>query len=104
VEFGEDLLAAFYKFRDVIAAVRSPSAFGEEGAGRPRDDGEDSSIARNKDTYYVPLERLHNIAISLPTFSASVTEPARYFVTMSSNEHFNFQTKRSLPFEFQPEC
>jgi hypothetical protein len=59
VELGEDLLAAFYKFKDVIAAVRSPAAFGDEGASRPRNDNEDPTIARNKDTYYVPLERLN---------------------------------------------
>src|SRR5689334_7777544 len=36
VEFGEDVLAGFYKIRDVIAAVRSPMAFGDEGATRKR--------------------------------------------------------------------
>jgi hypothetical protein len=59
VELAEEVLASFYKFKDVIAAARSPAAYGEEGASRPRDGDEQREIARNRDTYYVPLERLN---------------------------------------------
>jgi hypothetical protein len=59
VEFGEELLAGFYKFRDVIAEVRSPLASGDEGATRPRGENEDSDIARNRDSFFVPHERLN---------------------------------------------
>ncbi|MCK1517267.1 hypothetical protein IVB22_33145 [Bradyrhizobium sp. 190] len=59
VEFGEELLASFYKIRDVIAAVRSPMAYGDEGASRPRNDNEGATSSKNKDNYYVPLERLN---------------------------------------------
>ncbi|MGY4160486.1 hypothetical protein ACVINW_006328 [Bradyrhizobium sp. USDA 4461] len=58
VEFGEDLLAAFYKMKEVITAARSPAAFGNEGASRPRQENEGESLARTKDMYFVPLERL----------------------------------------------
>ena len=59
VEFAEEILAGFYKFRDIIAAARSPAAYGDEGASRPRGDNEQAELARSKDTYFVPLERLH---------------------------------------------
>ena len=52
-------MASFYKFKDVIAAARSPAAYGDEGGSRPRGDSEHTDRARNKDTYFVPLERLH---------------------------------------------
>ena len=68
VEFAEELLASFYKLKDLVAAVRSPAAFGDEGATRPRSAGERPEIARNKDTYYVPLERLHKNADFLSDF------------------------------------
>jgi hypothetical protein len=59
VEFAEEILAGFYKFKDVIAAARSPAAYGDEGASRPRSENEHADLARNKDTYFVPLERLN---------------------------------------------
>ncbi|WP_156527952.1 hypothetical protein [Bradyrhizobium stylosanthis] len=58
VEFAEQLLADFYKFADIISAVRSPGAFGDEGSSRPRQDAEYAGTARNRDIYFVPLERL----------------------------------------------
>jgi hypothetical protein len=59
VEFAEEILAGFYKFKDVIAAVRSPAAYGDEGASRPRNENEQPELTRNKDSYFVPLERLN---------------------------------------------
>ncbi|QOZ34417.1 hypothetical protein [Bradyrhizobium sp. CCBAU 53421] len=58
IEFGEELLAAFYRANDVLIAVRSPAAFGKEGSSRPQEE-DDPNIARKKDTYFVPLERLN---------------------------------------------
>lgn len=52
-------MAGFYKFKDIVAAVRSPAAYGDEGASRPRGDNEQAELTRSKDTYFVPLERLH---------------------------------------------
>jgi hypothetical protein len=68
VEFAEEILAGFYKFKDVIAAARSPAAYGNEGASRPRDDNEQADLARNKDTYFVPLERLNKNSDFLSDF------------------------------------
>jgi hypothetical protein len=59
VEFAEEILAGFYKFKDIIAVARSPAAYGNEGATRPRGDNEQAELARSKDNYFVPLERLH---------------------------------------------
>lgn len=68
VEFAKETLAGFYKIKDLIAAARSPAAYGNEGASRPRDGDEHADIARNKDTYFVPLERLHKNGYFLSDF------------------------------------
>ncbi|PAY06663.1 hypothetical protein CK489_27725 [Bradyrhizobium sp. UFLA03-84] len=68
VEFGEELLAAFYKIDDVLKGVRSPAAFGNEGSSRPQQDGDDTNVAKRKDVYFVPLERLGNNADFLSDF------------------------------------
>jgi hypothetical protein len=67
-EFAEDLLASFYKFRDVIAGVRSPAAFGDEGATRQQADNEPPDLARSRNNYFVPLERLQKNADFLSEF------------------------------------
>jgi hypothetical protein len=54
IEFGEDLLAAFYKFQGLVGAVRSPGAFGDEGASRQKDPDEPPEQARLRDTCFVP--------------------------------------------------
>ena len=68
VEFGEDVLAGFYKIRDIITAVRSPLAYGEEGGTRKRAEGESEEVAKTRDTYFVPLERLNKNAEFLSEF------------------------------------
>jgi hypothetical protein len=68
VEFAEEVLAGFYKFKDVIAAARSPAAYGDEGASRPRTDSEPTEQSRGKDTYFVPLERLNKNSDFLSDF------------------------------------
>jgi hypothetical protein len=68
VEFAEEILAGFYKFKDLVAAARSPAAYGDEGASRPRGDNERAELARNKNTYFVPLERLRKHADFLSDF------------------------------------
>jgi len=60
VELAEELVAEFRQSRDVIKAVRSPMAYADEGAGRPRLPDETASEARQRDTFYVPLVRLKN--------------------------------------------
>jgi hypothetical protein len=60
VELAEELVAEFRQSRDVIKAIRSPMAYPDEGAGRPRHDNEEESEARQRDSYYVPLVRLKN--------------------------------------------
>ena len=62
IEFGEDLLASFYKFKDVIAAVRSPLASGNEGATRPQGDSEDPTMTHTRNSYFVPLLRIQKNA------------------------------------------
>ena len=58
VELAETILSDFLQMVDVIQAVRSPLAFGGEGVGRTRHEGETEEQARQRDSYYVPLARL----------------------------------------------
>ena len=57
-ELAEQVLADFYKARELFTTARSPFAFGGEGATRPRQEGETESEARSRDAIYAPFERL----------------------------------------------
>jgi hypothetical protein len=57
-EIAEEALLAAYKVRNAMSYIRSPGAFGGEGGTRPRSEPESEGIARAKDTYFVPLERM----------------------------------------------
>ncbi len=57
-ELAEQALADFYRARDIFASARTPAAFGNEGATRPRQDRESEVEAQRRDAVYAPLERL----------------------------------------------
>jgi hypothetical protein len=57
VEFAEEVLASFYKVKDVLHEVRGPMSFGE-GAIRKREGPEIEGESRSRDSYYVPIARL----------------------------------------------
>ena len=59
-ELAEDVLSGFYQMRDIIAAIRSPAAGGDEGRDRPtaaEDENDVDALRRAKDIYYVPISR-----------------------------------------------
>jgi hypothetical protein len=58
VELAETVLAEFQQMGDVISAIRSPMAYGNESAERPRRENETEEHSRLKDTYFVPLMRI----------------------------------------------
>jgi len=58
VEFGEELLAAFYKLKDTVRSVRGPFSFGNEGETRKRREYENEAEARSRDGFYVPIVRI----------------------------------------------
>lgn len=68
IEFAEQLLADFYRLADIIKAVRSPAAYGSEGATRQGQENESEDVARARNTYYVPLERLRHHREFLSSF------------------------------------
>ena len=57
-ELAEHVLADFYQAKDIFEWVRFPISYPEEGAARPRNDGENDAEARVRDAYYVPIQRL----------------------------------------------
>jgi hypothetical protein len=58
VEFAEELLASFYKLKDVIRSIRGPFSFGSEGESRKRREYENEAEARYRDGFYVPIVRI----------------------------------------------
>jgi len=58
-EIAEETLLAAYKVKNAMSYVRNPGAFSGEGGTRPRSDAESADdLARAKDVYFVPLERM----------------------------------------------
>src|SRR5262245_35787340 len=58
MELAEQVLADFYRARDVINHARSPLIFPDEGSGRPREADEDPRARMDRDRAYVPFARL----------------------------------------------
>jgi hypothetical protein len=59
-ELAEDVLSGFYQMRDVIGAIRSPAAGGDEGKDRQKaaeDENEADALRRARDIFYVPISR-----------------------------------------------
>jgi hypothetical protein len=60
VELAEDVLASFYKARDIILAARSPGGFDTEGHTRPKLEAETDEEKRELNAIYRVLERLNS--------------------------------------------
>lgn len=60
VELAETVLADFLQMADVVRAIRSPASSKSEAAGRQRPENEPEEVAREKDTYFVPLARIRD--------------------------------------------
>jgi hypothetical protein len=58
VEFGEELLAAFFKLKDTVRSIRGPFSFGNEGESRKRREFEIEAEAKSRDGFYVPIARI----------------------------------------------
>lgn len=59
VELAEQALALIYEAREVIVAARSPGMREGEGQTRKRPPLEPDDLAKRRDTYFVPIERLN---------------------------------------------
>jgi hypothetical protein len=60
MELAEQVVGGVYQARDVFDWVRTRVIFRGEGASRPAMDGETERQKRQRDLYFVPIERLHN--------------------------------------------
>jgi hypothetical protein len=69
-ELAEHVLADFYQVRDIFEWVRFPGSYADEGAERPRIEGEREDEARRRDSYYVPIARLTKEAEFFGAFQA----------------------------------
>jgi hypothetical protein len=58
-ELAEEVLADFYKARDIIEAARSPGGFGDEGATRQKQPWETEDDTRTLNAYFRTIERLN---------------------------------------------
>lgn len=59
IELAEDVLADFYKAKEVIAWARFPGGYGSEGGTRQAAEEENPQEKLMKDSYYRTIERLH---------------------------------------------
>lgn len=57
-ELAEQGLTAFYEARDVFLWVRSPGIFAAEGTSRTPAPEETPTQQENRNTYFIPIERL----------------------------------------------
>jgi hypothetical protein len=58
IKLAEKILAQFYEAGDILRAVRSPIASGNEALSRPGRDDEDADIRAIRDVYYPIVSRL----------------------------------------------
>jgi hypothetical protein len=68
IEIAEEALVAAYKVKNAMSYIRSPGSFGGEGGTRPRVEGENEDLARVKDSYFVPLERMQKTSPDFAEF------------------------------------
>jgi hypothetical protein len=61
-QLAEESLVAAYRAKDAISTVRSPLAYAAEGSSRTRQEGEPEDRRRDRDSAYVPFERLNRFA------------------------------------------
>jgi hypothetical protein len=61
-EVAQEILADFYEARDIISWIRSPGSMGGEYEERAGREGEPEELRRHRDTYSVPLKRVHDHA------------------------------------------
>lgn len=59
-ELGEEALALMYRATEVFDHIRSPMAYAGEGGTRPKQEDETSEEARERDSDFVPFERINN--------------------------------------------
>jgi hypothetical protein len=57
-EFAEEVLADFYKARDIIEAARSPGGFADEGTTRKQQSWETEDDTRTLNAYFRTIERV----------------------------------------------
>jgi hypothetical protein len=58
MELAEQALIAFYEVRDAFVWARSPGSFGGEGDTRKPAAGESKTQQEQRNTYFIPIERL----------------------------------------------
>ena len=78
-ELAEQILAESYRFRSLMAFVRSGFSMGREGEDRPAQGVESESVKRMRDTYFVPLKRLQNENELIATMFARRTASQAHF-------------------------
>src|SRR5712691_9185860 len=57
-EIAEASLLAAYKVKNAMSYIRNSGSFGGEGRTRPRAETEGEDLARAKDVYFAPIERM----------------------------------------------
>jgi hypothetical protein len=71
VELAGRTLIAFYQARDVFTWVRSRGIFGDEGNSRQLSVAETEDQKKQRNTYFIPIERLTREKSYSPSFSLS---------------------------------
>jgi hypothetical protein len=68
-ELAEEILVTVYKMKNELSFVRNPGAFVGEGKSRPRAAGEPDKWTDQRDTYFVPLQRMRDLTGEFAQFS-----------------------------------
>lgn len=61
VQLAEDTLIAAHEVQNAIKWIRNPMGFSDEGSSREPERGESADVARTRNSYYIPLERLKKV-------------------------------------------
>ena len=95
-ELAEDALTAFYEFEGVIKFVRSPWTKSNEGKDRPEREGESEGVARIRDSYFAPMQRLSNRE---ELFARIRTLRLKFRTYFGEEAEDAFQTAHTIPNE-----
>ena len=93
IELAETALTAFYEFKDVMVAIRSPGGYEQESKTRVRHPDETDEQARELDAYYRSLKRYTD---SRELFSSLVALEYRFYSYFGEAGRKPFEKQKSV--------
>ena len=78
-DLAEEVLSGFYQMHDLLRRIRTPMRLQGEGESRARIESETEAVARQRDSYYVTLERLEQSRPDIGNLLATRYRAAAWF-------------------------